>query len=215
MGELKLDMILYVLRDFSEIGVWDILTAVAALNLSFFFVYKYRKRLPLFSIHISYCCGSKHPLYPNVLVFEIRNLMDAPIVVSRPNFRFSSNLKPGNGAHGNSATGDFEVKFRPINSEGDVVLGHSYTSILLRHRDSAFSYMPIDDELSEADLLYIINKNSFIDRVFKKNKLGSLSLSVVVLRETSPLVVPMDVPVSFIHKYPHVPKLGFSACIDK
>ena len=49
----------------------------------------------------------------------------------KPKLYDVKNLKPGNNAHGNSATGDFEIKFRYLDESGSVKEGHSYTSILL------------------------------------------------------------------------------------
>ena len=181
-----------------EQGIWDFLTAGAGLFISTIVVSKWRSRIPEFSVYMSYSLATGHPNYPNVLNIEVRNLMDSPIVFGRPNFRFAKGIKAGRFAHGNTATGDYEIKFRPIDSSGEPVPGYSYTVAMLRHRESAYSYLPLNDEWGEEDVFKACARSSSFWRwlPWKKNTgLGTLHLNVVLLKEDKPKVISMRVPV--------------------
>ena len=123
-----------LLKWLADHGIWDMLTTLAAVSIGVFIRTWYRRRVPGFSVHVTYTVGTGHPLYPNTLNFEVRNLRDAPLLVLNPNFRFGSRLKAGNAAHGNTATGDYEIKFRPIDAKGVVSDPKSYTTIIRPHR---------------------------------------------------------------------------------
>jgi hypothetical protein len=190
-----------LLKWLADHGIWDMLTTLAAVSIGVFIRTWYRHRVPGFSVHVTYTVGTGHPLYPNTLNFEVRNLRDAPLLVLNPNFRFGRQLKAGNAAHGNTATGDYEIKFRPIDAKGVVSDWKSYTTIMLRHRDAAFAYVPFADGLTEKDLQGLI----------EAGKLGTLTLHVVLIRDPDPQVVAMSIPVRRISRAAHKPPLGGDA----
>lgn len=179
-------------------GIWDFLTFVSALSITLFLRSWYKRRIPGVSVHVTYSIGNDHHLYPNTLNFEIRNLLDSPLVAARPNFRFTKKLLPGSQAHGNSATGDYEIKFRMLSTSGFTTHGFSYTSIMLRHRENAFGYIPIDDSITEEKLVELA----------KRVCIGKLTLDVVLLKEGHPQVISMEIPVKYVHKLKHKPPLG-------
>ena len=192
-------------------GLWDFLTAGAGLFISTIVVSKWRSRIPEFSVYMSYSLATGHPNYPNVLNIEVRNLMDSPLVFGRPNFRFAKGIKGGRFAHGNTATGDYEIKFRPIDPSGEPVPGYSYTVAMLRHRECAYSYLPLDDDWVEADLLKATAASKSFTRWLPWNKskgLGTLHLNVVLLKEDKPKVISMRVPVVNIVRGVKPPLLG-------
>lgn len=201
-----------ILKQLNEAGIWSLLPfVIAAFPVSMLVVFLYKKRLPEFSVHLTYFCGNEHRLYPNTIHFEARNLFDSPVVISRPNFRFGKCLSPGRAAHGNSATGDYEIKFRSLDNEGKTTLGNSYTSLMLRHRESATAYIPFDDDLSEDAFTQLLLKTGFFHKLFRRNVLGYLVLNVVLLKETTPIVVPMKIPVINVSKRHSSMLLGLSS----
>lgn len=191
-----------------EQGIWDFLTALSGFLISSILVVKWRKKIPEFSVYLTYSMNTGHKNYPNVLNIELRNLMDAPLVVGRPNFRFTEGYTAGRYAHGNTATGDFEIKFRPVGVDGLPVPGYSYTHVMLRHREQAYSYLPLPDDWDEARLMEAIKPKRRWG-LFKQEKgLGTLYLNVVLLKEEKPRVVAMAVPIIRLQKGVVAPKLG-------
>ena len=189
-------------------GLWDFITAGSGLLISAFVLRGQKKKIPEFSVHLSYSLGTGHKNYPNVLNIELRNLMDAPLVIGRPNFKFTQGIHAGRYAHGNTATGDYEIKFRPIGTDGQPIPGYSYTHVMLRHREQAYSYLPLSDEWDEQTLLSAIAPKRRWG-IFKTEKgLGTLFLNVVLLKDEKPRVVSMAVPVIRLHKGVAVPRLG-------
>lgn len=178
--------VLPILKALNEYGAWNLLTFIGVTSIFSIAWNRSRKRLDQLSIHVTYKIGTGHPLYPNVVFFEVRSLMDSPIIINRPNFQIGKYFVAGNNAHGNSATGDYEIKFRPITSNGDVMPGHSYTAYMLRHRDAVMGYLPIDDSLTE--------EATFKARLNKK-PLGIFYMDVVLLRNGKPTVHSMKIPV--------------------
>lgn len=152
--------------------------------------------------------GTGHKNYPNVLNIELRNLMDAPLVIGRPNFKFAKGIHAGRCAHGNTATGDYEIKFRPIGTDGQPIAGYSYTHVMLRHREQAYSYLPLSDDWDEQALLAAIAPQRRWG-IFKTEKgLGTLFLNVVLLKDEKPRVISMAVPVIRLQKGVSAPRLG-------
>lgn len=193
-------MLASYLKWLTEHGIWDLLTFATTLSISIFIGAWYRRRVPGLSVYVTYSIATDHALYPNTLNFEVRNLRDAPLLLLNPNFRFTKILKAGQNAHGNSATGDYEIKFKLLTDKGEPSVDRSFTTMMLRHREAAFAYIPFEDSLDEKSLL---EKAS-------KGKLGKLSLHVVLLSELKPRVISMSVPVQRIVKAPHYPPLGGS-----
>lgn len=189
-------------------GLWDFLTAGAGLLISTVLVSKWKKKIPEFSVFLSYSLNTGHKNYPNVLNIELRNLMDSPLVIGRPNFKFARGLRGGRFAHGNTATGDYEIKFRPIGPDGLPIPGYSYTNVMLRHREQAYSYLPLPDEWTEADLLAAAASKRWFG-FFKENKgFGTLYLNVVLLKDEKPKVIMMAVPITNLNRGVKAPILG-------
>ncbi|MES3010424.1 MAG: hypothetical protein V4738_06560 [Pseudomonadota bacterium] len=189
-------------------GIWDFVTAGSGLLISTVLVSKWKKKIPEFSVHLTYSLGTGHKNYPNVLNIELRNLMDSPLVIGRPNFKFTEGFTAGRFAHGNTATGDYEIKFRPVGTDGQPIPGYSYTNVMLRHREQAYSYLPLPDDWDETALLAAAAPRRRWG-VFKTEKgLGTLFLNVVLLKDEKPKVVTMAVPVIRLQKGVQAPRLG-------
>lgn len=189
-------------------GLWDLVTAGSGLLISTVLVSKWRKKIPQFSVHLTYSMGTGHRNYPNVLNIELRNLMDAPLVIGRPNFKFSKGLQAGRFAHGNTATGDYEIKFRPIGTDGQPIAGYSYTHVMLRHREQAYGYLPLPDDWDEAKLLAVARPPRWYRASGVEKSLGTLYLDVVLLKDEKPKVISMAVPTIKLQKGVQAPKLG-------
>ncbi len=189
-------------------GLWDFVTAGSGLLISSVLVSRWKKKIPEFSVHLTYSVGTGHKNYPNVLNIELRNLMDSPLVIGRPNFKFSPGLKAGRSAHGNTATGDYEIKFRPIGADGKPVAGYSYTHVMLRHREQAYSYLPLPDNWDEASLLAAAAPKRLWGIMKTEKGLGTLFLNVVLLKDEKPKVIAMAVPVIRLQRGAQAPSLG-------
>jgi len=178
------------------------------------FVFFRKKRINQFSIHFTHFFGTEYELFPNVVCMEVRNLMDSPVVIFQPNFRFKKNLKSGNNAHGNSATGDYEIKFRKVDSNGEIKEGNSYATMMLRHRDIASTFIPIDDDITENRFLTLINPTSWWGRLKMRMGLGSLYLSVAIFKADNIEVVKMKIPLLASRKHHKSPYLGGNSKLD-
>ncbi|MBA3057573.1 MAG: hypothetical protein KJ614_16640 [Gammaproteobacteria bacterium] len=189
-------------------GLWDFVTAGSGLLISSVLVSRWKKKIPEFSVHLTYSLGTGHKNYPNVLNIELRNLMDSPLVIGRPNFKFAPGLKAGRFAHGNTATGDYEIKFRPIGADGQPIPGYSYTHVMLRHREQAYSYLPLPDEWDEAMLCAALEPKRLWGFPITEKGLGTLFLNVVLLKDEKPKVITMAVPIIRIQKGVQTPRLG-------
>jgi hypothetical protein len=189
-------------------GVWDFLTAGAGLLISTALVSKWKKKIPEFSVFLTYSLNTGHKNYPNVLNIEVRNLMDSPLVIGRPNFKFAKGLRGGRYAHGNTATGDYEIKFRPIGTDGKPIPGYSYTNVMLRHREQAYSYLPLPDDWSEADLLAAAQTKHCFGFFKRDVGFGTLYLNVVLLKDEKPKVIMMAVPITNLCRGIKAPLLG-------
>jgi len=187
-----------VLKWLDEHGIWSMLTFFAAGFISIYIRTWYRRRIPQFSVHVTHYFDTGHPLYKNVFVFELRNLRDHPVVVLNPNFRFTKRLKAGTNAHGNSATGDYEIKFRLLDENGNLAEERSWTATLLRHRQAVMAYMPIDEALTQDMLL----------SKAKDHVLAHLYMDVVLLKDPHPRVYAMSIPIRKTEPAPHAPPLG-------
>jgi hypothetical protein len=190
--------LIFFLRWLNEHGIWNILTFAGVGSISWV-LWQSTRRLESFSLHMSYQFGTNHSLYPNVIYFVARNLNDSPIILARPNFRFNGKLKSGASAHGNLATGDYEIKFRQIHENNKVVgteLSHS--TVMLRSRDSYMAYIPIEDTLTEENFLSI--QSSRWLKIFWCRKLRSLTYDLVMVSDKKPKVRSMSIPVRNVVK---------------
>lgn len=187
------------LRWAADIALWDLLsfglTVLAALWALCYFS---RRRYDRFSLYPTFRIGTDHSLYPNVIYFAARNIGDSPIVVCRPNFRPSGNLTMSDTAHGNLDTGDYELKFRYLDTKGRIVLGKSFTTILLHHRESALAYIPIGQTYSSESFETLVGKKT----------LGWITFDIVTVGEGKPKVIRMKQKVKRLAKEVREIELG-------
>lgn len=204
----------------AKLGLWDFLTfTIGLLSAIAALIYFSRRKHDRFSLYPSYRIGTGHSLYPNVIYFSARNLGDLPIVVCRPNFTPSQILKVDDYAHGNLVTEDYELKFRPVNSRGEIIEGSSYTTVLLRHRDEVMAYLPIsrDYDASTFSTLLPPPARGFFSRfcaaLFGEPSLGCITFDIVTVGEGKPRVVRMSQRITRVALESRNYKLGFDpAC---
>jgi hypothetical protein len=181
------------LKQANDYGIWDLLTFFSIPSILGLMWFRSRQRVEWFSLHVSYQMGRAHPKYPNVLYFLARNLNDSPIVVSRPNFRFTDRLKASKNAHGNLATRDYEIKFRRLDPQGEVEPGFSYTTILIRHRESYLAYIPFDDAMQLDEFKQLLAAKPWFGS--HSVPLGHLLFDIVEIEGGKPTVHSMRVPI--------------------
>jgi len=176
---VSVDKVIEWLEFANNIGLWSLLAfgfgAIGAVTAA---VIISRRRYDRFSLFPSYRIGTGHSLYPNVIYFSARNLGDSPLVICRPNFRPGKHLRVDDSAHGNLDTNDYEIKFRPLTPDYKVVPGNSYTTFMLRHRESALAYLPIDRSYTEETF-----------GALDGQPLGIISFDIVTVSDSKPKVV--------------------------
>ena len=172
-------------RWMAEHGIWDLVTATAVVVIATALRYRSRRPNREVSIQVTHSFGNDHGAFPNTLGFELRNLLDAPIIITRPSFRFSKYLVAGSGAHVDSVSGDVEMKFRILMPDGQSASQLSHVTAMLRHREGAFAFVPVQDSLSEDAFLKIAGSR----------RIGTLELDVVLLGESPPRSMSWKMPI--------------------
>ena len=205
-----------MLEQAARLGLWDFLTfTIGGIGGLGALVYFRRRSHDRFSLFPSYQIGTGHSLYPNVIYFSARNLGDLPIVLCRPNFKPSRHLVVADTAHGNLATNDYELKFRPVDSRGVIVQGLSYTTVLLRHRDEVVSYIPISKDYNDqtfASLLAQLDRSMlmrWIGSTWGGPDLGRITFDIVTVSEGRPRVVRIRQKVMRLARESRKYQLGF------
>lgn len=79
---------------------------------------------------------------------------------------------------------------------------------MLRHREQAYSYLPLIDEWDEQTLLAAIAPKRRWGFFKTEKGLGTLFLNVVLLKDEKPRVISMAVPVIRLQKGVSEPRLG-------
>lgn len=169
----------------AEHGVWDLVTAAGVVLIAVTLKYRSRRPNREVSVHITHSFGNDHNAFPNTLGFEVRNLLDAPIIITRPSFRFSRHVLAGSAAHVDSVTGDIEMKFRILMPDGQSASQLSHVTAMLKHREGAFAFVPVQDSLSEDAFL----------KIGGNKRIGTLQLDVVLLGESPPRSMSWTMPV--------------------
>lgn len=174
-----------LLKWMTEHGIWDVVTAASVLAIAVLLKGRNRKPLREVSVHVTHSFGNDNALFPNTLGFELKNPLDAPVILTRPSFRFAKHLAAGSGAHADTVTGEVEMRFRLLLSDGTSASQLSHPTAMLRHREGAFTFVPVDDALSEAQFLELT----------KGKLIGTLLLDVVLLGESPPRSLALKLPI--------------------
>ena len=137
-----------LLAELNKIGFWQIVnTSILVLGSVASLIYwRLRKsRVRDLNFYITWKRDSRGR-FPLILHFETRNLSQCIIVISSPYFVFDR-ARAGPYAHCDSATGQYEVKFKRSASDA-----YSEIACLLRHREVVTSYIPLDESQTDEEL---------------------------------------------------------------
>jgi hypothetical protein len=181
----SLDGLGRMLNFLAEHGVWDAITAAAAVAIAVLLKGRSRKPLREVTVHVTHSFGNDNGLFPNTLGFELRNPLDAPVILTRPSFRFAKHIPAGSAAHADTVSGEVEMKFRLLLSDGTSASQLSHPTAMLRHREGAFTFVPVDDSLSEEGFLKLAHNRP----------IGTLLLDVVLLGESPPRSLSLKLPI--------------------
>jgi hypothetical protein len=165
----KFKELLQVLRWTNDYGIWSIaqfliLAVTFILGLKFF--YFPRRRVRNLNFNIRFVRNKKHA-YPSYLHLEFRNYTGRSVVLSSPFFRYRK-LRPPPDAHGDTLSGEYEVKF-PGNS------GEEYTEVeyLLRNKESVHTVIPIDPAHTDEE----------VNTMHDKRRIGTLTVMLIWLQD--------------------------------
>src|SRR5215472_9535376 len=128
----KLKEVLAFLRWSNDYGIWSIaqfliLAVTFVLGLKFF--YFPRRRVRNLNFNIRFVRNPRHE-HESHIHLEVRNYTGCSVVLSSPFFRYRK-LRPPPEAHGDTLSGEYEIKFP--NPSGK---GHTEVEYLLRNKES-------------------------------------------------------------------------------
>jgi len=166
----KFKQFLAILHLANDYGVWSIaqfviLAVTFVLGLKFF--YFPRRRVRNLNFNIRFVRNKRHA-YPSYLHLEFRNYTGRSVVLSSPFFRYNK-LHPPPDAHGDTLSGEYEVKF-PGNNGGE-----DYTEVeyLLRNKESVHTVIPIDSAHTDEE----------VNTMHEKRRIGTLTVMLTWLQD--------------------------------
>ncbi len=162
------------LTEINTLGIWGMINTSIVIGgaiLGILFLFLRKKRVRDLNFYITWIRNPDNR-FPLVLHFEIRNLSQHMIVINSPYFKFGK-LKPGPYAHCDSVSGEYEIKFKRDESQLD-----SEIACLLRHRDIVSSYVPLDENQTDEDLV----------RLNELKKIGKLFCNIILLTRKSQII---------------------------
>jgi len=141
-------------------GLWEMITAifvVVSALIGFSILLWGKRRIRNLNFFISRLPRDDTD-YPVKVYVEIRNYTGRSVVISVPYFVYAQ-LRPDPKARGHIPSGEYEIKFP--NPGGNALTEVEY---LLRHRESVFTWVPIDPAHSDAE----------VDAAIKQRSVGKL-----------------------------------------
>lgn len=131
----------------NNLGIWEILNVfILILGIIFgsFYLIR-RRRIPMLNIftHHSKRAGVN---YTSLINIEFRNYVGCSIVICNPYFIYAD-LKPDPIAHGDSSSGEYEVKFMGKNGTGLTEI-----EAFLPHKENTSTWIPINPAHSEEEI---------------------------------------------------------------
>ena len=156
------------LKFLNLIGLWDIISCLILIAGTIFGIIYYKKskrRIRPLNVYLSW--RKNMHSFNKVLHIEIRNLDETPFVVSSSYF-VPDKIKMHPKAHQDSISHEYEIKFRM--NETDQL---SQVTCILRHRDIALTYVPINDAQS----------NDLLDTLSKEKSVGTFHCLITEFKE--------------------------------
>jgi hypothetical protein len=158
-----------MLRWLHEHGIWEIASflllvagAVVGVRLAFF----PRKRIRNLNF-FTRVVRAGHPQFPLIVYLEIRNYTGRTVVLSSPFMRYCD-LRPPAEAHGDTPSGEYEIKFPDPQSRQ-----LSEVEYLLRNKENVQTIIPLDPTHSDQE----------VQSAYHEKRLGSLTVTCTWLQE--------------------------------
>jgi len=132
----------------NSLGLWEMLNFLLVIaGLAIGSVYFFRKRrVPMLNIFTTYSKRQEGQNYTSLINIEFRNFTGCSIAICNPYFKYK-NLRPDPAAHGDSYSGEYEVKFKGRNGTGLTEI-----EAFLPHKENASTWIPIDSAHSEEEI---------------------------------------------------------------
>ncbi len=147
-------------------GVWEILIIVGGLSIWAKLFPRRRIRNLNFYMRPA---RNKHAQFPLIIYLEIRNYTGRTVVLSNPFIRLDRDLRAPPEAHGDSPSGDIEIKFPDQNRQL-----YSEVEFLLRNKDNVNTIIPLEPTHSHAEVQTALNRK----------RLGRLTVTCTWIQET-------------------------------
>ncbi|MGE5625957.1 MAG: hypothetical protein ACM3ZT_10465 [Bacillota bacterium] len=153
----------------NEYGVWGILQFLL-LGISFVIgmklIYFPRRRIRNLNFNIRFVRNSRH-IFPSHIHLEFRNFTGRTVVLSSPFFRYRM-LQPPPDAHGDTLSGEYEIKFPSANGKQ-----MSEVEYLLRNKESVDTLIPLDPAHTEEE----------VNAMHAKRRIGTLTVMCTWLQD--------------------------------
>jgi hypothetical protein len=147
-------------------GVWEIIIIVGGLSIwAKLFP---RRRIRNLNLYMRPVRQDAQAQFPLVIYLGIRNYTGRTVVLSNPFIRFDRDLRAPPEAHGDSPSGDIEIKFPDQNREV-----YSEVEFLLRNKDNVNTIIPLDPTHSDAEVQTALNRK----------RLGRLTVTCTWIQE--------------------------------
>ncbi|HSC47269.1 MAG TPA: hypothetical protein VLG68_04220 [Gammaproteobacteria bacterium] len=165
----KFKQVLDILRLTNDYGIWSI-AQFLILAVSFFIglklIYFPRRRIRNLNFNIRFVRNPRHDFESHIHL-EFRNYTGRSVVLSSPFFRYRK-LRPPTDAHGDTLSGEYEIKFP--NPSGK---GLTEVEYLLRNKESVHTIIPIDPKHSEEE----------VNAMHAKRRIGKLTVMCTWLQD--------------------------------
>jgi hypothetical protein len=147
-------------------GIWDIL--IIAGGLSIFAKLFPRRRIRNLNFYLRQVRDAQEQ-FPLCIYLEIRNYTGRTVVLSNPSIRLDRDLHAPPEAHGDSPSGDIEIKFPDPNRQ-------LFTEVeyLLRNKENVHTIIPLDPTHTDAE----------VQAALRRKRVGRLNVTCTWMQET-------------------------------
>lgn len=147
-------------------GVWEILIIVGGLSIwTKLFPRRRIRNLNFYMREMR----NEDAQFPLSIYLEIRNYTGRTVILSNPSIRLDRDLRAPPQAHGDSPSGDLEIKFPDPNRQL-----YSEVEFLLRNKETVHPILPLDPGHSDID----------VQTALKQKRVGRLTVTCTWMQET-------------------------------
>jgi len=131
----------------NNLGTWEIINVFILISGIIFgsFYFARRRRIPMLNI-FTYHSKRTGVNYTSLINIEFRNYVGCSVVICNPYFIYAD-LKSDPAAHGDSYSGEYEIKFISKNGTGLTEI-----EAFLTHKESTSTWIPINPAHSEEEI---------------------------------------------------------------